>query len=217
MGTAGTAGSAGASDDEDECVAERREATLTDGLTARLLAQAENSLHAVLTEMARRQEAPDEIMARRAVAMYAKPTRYNNRLSAASDDDEITAAGTDELQAAWLAERAQQRAVLTAPLRTKADAAVLRSVRGAGQSFDRRVPQPPPDPAPAVASFKGRRLSGSSTPAPTTPRIDRGRRASISGTPSHRINAHAPHPPKEQRRPAARDRESRPGSSRETM
>ena len=182
-------------DDDDDYAVQRREATLTDGLTARLLAQAENSLHAVLVEIGRRQEAPDDEMARRAVALHAKPTRFNNRLRAADGDADAADTDTDELQAAWLAERAQQRAALTAPLRTKADAAALRSVRGAG-GFDRSVPQPPPDPPPATASFKGRRLSSN-----PTPRVDRGRRSSVGGTPSPRIHAH---PPNEQRRPTAR-------------
>ena len=188
-------GAAADDDDDDDYAVQRREATLTDGLTARLLAQAENSLHAVLVEIGRRQEAPDDEMARRAVALHAKPTRFNNRLRAADGDADAADTDTDELQAAWLAERAQQRAALTAPLRTKADAAALRSVRGAG-GFDRSVPQPPPDPPPATASFKGRRLSSN-----PTPRVDRGRRSSVGGTPSPRIHAH---PPNEQRRPTAR-------------
>ena len=188
-------GAAADDDDDDDYAVQRREATLTDGLTARLLAQAENSLHAVLVEIGRRQEAPDDEMARRAVALHAKPTRFNNRLRAADGDADAADTDTDELQAAWLAERAQQRAALTAPLRTKADAAALRSVRGAGD-FDRSVPQPPPDPPPATASFKGRRLSSN-----PTPRVDRGRRSSVGGTPSPRI---PPNPPNEQRRPTAR-------------
>ena len=44
-------GAAAADDDDDDYAVQRREATLTDGLTARLLAQAENSLHAVLVEI----------------------------------------------------------------------------------------------------------------------------------------------------------------------
>ena len=130
---------------------------------------------------------------RGAVALR-EPTRFNNRLRAADGDADAADTDTDELQAAWLAEMLSS-APLTAPLRTKADAAAPRAC--AAPATLTSVPQPPPDlrqppplqgPPPAEPdaarrswpSLVGGRHSVAANPRPPTERAAEADRAALN-------------------------------------